>query len=59
MSAELFKTKFNLMSGSFYSNDHRRISLPHPLPFESGVLRVCAFETVMAELGMGIINNDS
>ena len=35
MQAELFKTKFNLNSLSFYSNDHRRISLPHPLPFES------------------------
>ena len=59
MQAELLKTKFNLMSLSFYSNDHRRISLPHPLPFESVFLRVCAFETVIAELGMGIINNDS
>ena len=45
MSAELFKTKFNLMSLSFYSNYHRRISLPYPLPFESVFLRVCAFET--------------
>ena len=45
MQAELFKTKFNLMSLSFYSIDHRRISLPHPLPFESVFLRVCAFET--------------
>ena len=45
MQAELFKTKFNLMSLSFYSNDHRRISLPHPLPFESVFLRVCSFET--------------
>ena len=35
MQAELLKTKFNLVSLSFYSNDHRRISLPHPLPFES------------------------
>ena len=47
------------MSLSFYSNNHRRISLPHPLPIESEFLRVCAFETVMAELGTGIINNDS
>ena len=45
MQAELFKTKFSLMSLSFYSNDHRRISLPHPLPFESVFLRVCSFET--------------
>ena len=45
MQAELFKNKFNLMSLSFYSIDHRRISLPHPLPFESVFLRVCAFET--------------
>ena len=45
MWAELFKTKFNLMSLSFHSNCHRRISLPHPLPFESVFLRVCAFET--------------
>ena len=59
MYAELFKTKFNLMSLLSYSNDHRRISLPHPLPFESVFLRVCAFETVMAELGMEISNNDS
>ena len=45
MQASLFKTKFNLVSFSFYSNDHRRISLPHPLPFESVFLRVRAFET--------------
>ena len=45
MLAELFKTKFNLVSLSFYSNDHKKISLPHPLPFESVFLRVCAFET--------------
>ena len=45
MQAELFKTKFNLMSLSIYSNDHRRISLPHPLPFEIVFPRVCAFET--------------
>ena len=60
MSAELFKTRFNLMSLSFYSIDHKRISLLHPLPFESVFLRVCAFETtVMAEVGMEISNNDS
>ena len=45
IQAELFKTKFNLVSLSFYSNDHRRISLPHPPPFESVFLRVRAFET--------------
>ena len=44
MQGELFKNKFNLMSLSFYLIDHRRISLPHPLPFESVFLRVCAFE---------------
>ena len=33
--AELFKLKFNLMSLSMYANDHRRISLPHPLHFVS------------------------
>ena len=33
------------MSLSFYSNDSRRVSLSHPLPFESVFLRVCAFET--------------
>ena len=39
---EIFACKLNclkqsliLMSLSFYSIDHRRISLPHPLPFES------------------------
>ena len=37
--------QFNLMSLSFYSNDHRRISSPHPLPFESVFLWVCTFET--------------
>ena len=47
------------MSLSFYSIDHRRISLPHPLSFESLFLRVCVFETVMAELGMETSNNDS
>ena len=45
MKAELFKRNFNLMSLSFYSKDHRRISLPHPLPFKSVFLRVGAFET--------------
>ena len=44
---------------SFYFIDHKIISLPHPLPFESVFLRVCAFETVMAEVGMEISNNDS
>ena len=44
MQAELFKTKFNLMALSFYSNDHRIISLPNPLPFESVFLGACAFE---------------
>ena len=43
------------MSLSFYSNDNRRISLPHPLPLEG----VCIWDRVMAELGMWIINNDS
>ena len=45
MQAELFKTQINLMSLSFYSKDHRRIPLPHPLPFESVFLGVCSFET--------------
>ena len=50
MLGELFKTKFNLMSPSFYSNDHRRNPLPHLLPFErvfvgGGGGGVCAFET--------------
>ena len=49
MKAELFKTKFNLMSLSFYLNYHRIISLPQPLPFESVFLRVCAFETQLWE----------
>ena len=44
MQAELFKTKFNLVSLS-YSKDNRKKSLPHPLPFESVFLRVCSFET--------------
>ena len=35
MDVELFITEFNLMSFSFYSNDCRRSSLLHPLPFES------------------------
>ena len=35
MLTDLFKTKFHLMSLSFCSNDHRIISLSHPLPFES------------------------
>ena len=56
--AELFKTEFNLMSLSFCSNDHRRISLPHPLPFESECVfgGMCILETVMVEMGMGISN---
>ena len=60
MQADLFKTKFNLMSLSFHSNDHRRISIPHPLPFE-GVFFEGMFirDTVMVELGMEISNNDS
>ena len=49
MQAELFKAKFNLMSLSFYSNYHRRISLPHPLPFESVFFRVCSFETQLCQ----------
>ena len=49
MYAELFKTKFDLMSFSFCSNDHRGISLPHPLPFESGFLGVCIFETQLLQ----------
>ena len=40
---------FNLMSLSFYSNDHRRISVPHPLPFESMFLRLSAFETQLCQ----------
>ena len=41
------------MSLSFYSNDHRRVSLPHPLPFESVFLGVYAFEIqFLGELGM-------
>ena len=55
----LFKTKINLMSLSLCSNDHRRISLPHPLPFESVFLGVCAFHEVMAELSMEISHIDS
>ena len=52
MLGELFKTKFNLMSLSFYLNDHRKIPLPHLLPFERVCVcvcvwggGVCAFET--------------
>ena len=47
------------MSLSFYLNDQRRISSPHPMHFESVFLRVCEFKKVMAELGMEISNNDS
>ena len=35
MQYELFKAKIHLMSLLFCSNDHRRTSSPHPLPFES------------------------
>ena len=60
MQAEVFNNKFDLMSLSFYSNDHRRISLPHPLPVESVFLGVCAFETKLwHKLGMELGNNDS
>ena len=48
------------MSLWFYSNDHRRISLLHPLPFESVIFGgMCIWDTVMAELGMKMSNNDS
>ena len=47
------------MSLSFYSIDHRRISLPHPLTFESVFFEgVCIWDTVVAELGMEFSNND-
>ena len=52
MKFEMFKPKFNLISLSICQNDHRRIYLTHPLPFESVFLGVCAFETVMAELAL-------
>ena len=59
MQAELFKTKFYLISLSFYSNGHRRSFLPHPLPFENVFLGMCILDTVMAELVMEISNDDS
>ena len=55
--AELFKTKYNLISLSFYSNDHRRISLPHPLAFQSVFCGYVHLNSIMAELGMEISNN--
>ena len=45
MQAEPIKTKFNLMSLSFYLNCHRIISLPHPLSSESVFLGVCVFDS--------------
>ena len=30
---ELLKIQFNVVSLSFCSNEHKRISFPHPLPF--------------------------
>ena len=60
MQAELIKTKFNLMSLSFYLNGHRRISFTHPQSFESVFLGVCVFENQLwQKLGMGIGKNDS
>ena len=59
MKAELFKTKFNLMSLSFCLNDNRRISLPHLLSFESVFLGRCICDTATKGLGMEISNIDS
>ena len=47
MQAELFKTKFNLMSLSFCAI---RISSPHQLIFESEFLGVCAFKTQLWQI---------
>ena len=49
------------MSLSFYSNYNRRISFFTPLTaFWKCVFEgMCIWDTVMAEIGMGIINNDS
>ena len=59
MQAELFKTKFNLMSLSFYSNDQKNFLTP-PTAFWKCVFEgMFIWDTVMAELGMEISNNDS
>ena len=44
---------------SLYSNDHRIISYPTHCLLKCVFEGMCIWDTVMAELGMGIINNDS
>ena len=60
-----FACKLNCLKQSLFwchyhsTHDHRRISLPISLPFESLFLGACAFQNVLAESGMEIRNNDS
>ena len=41
---KMFEDFFCIDVTSILLDDNKRISLPHPLPFESAFLRVCAFE---------------
>ena len=47
------------MSLSFYSNNHRISRYPTHCLLKEGFEGMCIWDTVMAELGTGIINNVS